>query len=435
MIVMPESRIELMKVILDMGYAPWQGNVQWSPIAEQMGLTHDAVRNQYRRMCEALNKAGYTVEQFAQQCQENGVITTELPSGTVTLSIQAHQTIQDAYRNTDGRTVGVARLAQSVGLHPQTLKEYIAHHGFTRNDEKTLVAQHAQKQAQLIKDAERFRYLRQTVLDIWQAKNVQVTPLPIPQHLNTGGDMVVLTMFSDLHYGKVGRDYNPQIAKQRLSLATQHLLASTSPQNISRVIVPIGGDAVNVDNMKATTTAGTPQSNVRVLEMLTTYPAIMLNIIDAIRLHFVGATIELVVNSGNHDEMAVILLGQIASAAYRNTTGVKIHEGNGRVYVDHGKTLICFTHGDRISDTKIGGVMAGERATLWGRCQARYVVRGHYHSFTMGEHNGVLVVGVPALSGIDDWHDQQGYVTSRPGALALTFNDKNGLANITPYWA
>lgn len=426
------NRVALMQVILECGYAPWAGNVQWRPIADRLNITTDGARNQYRRMVEALDQMGYTVEQFALQCQDEVAITTDLPSGRVTMSQADHRSLQEAYSNADGHTIGGARLANAYHLHPKTMAEYVDHYGWQRNDGKGLVAQRATAQAQLVRDAEKWRTLQRTVLDYIVPPKVAILPICPPVK---NGDMLVLTVFSDLHYGKVGYDYNLQIAKQRLATATQYLLSQTDPANISRVIVPIGGDAMNVDNMRATTTAGTPQSNVRVLEMLNTYPSLMLSVIDTIRTHFLGATIELVANSGNHDEMAVIMLGQIAAAAYRDTPGVKVHDGHGRVYVEHGKTLICFTHGDRIADNKIGGIMAGERSQSWGRCPFRYVIRGHYHTFTMAEHHGVLVVGVPALSGIDDWHDQQGYVTSKPGALALTFNEKVGLSNITTYWA
>lgn len=460
MIIVPEhnKRVSLIMTILSLGYAPWENRVSWSEVAETMGITAEGARQQYKRLRAVLESNGHTIEQFAAEVASkrlpdvsgDGYSYDELADtyttifsdgGMITVAGQAHRGMRDGYRADEGNRVSPSVICKTYGFPVQYWKEYADIHGFVRvgetldyQENKAIIPQLKAARARIEQDAQKWQRFNLTVMtEINKAlRGLKINSYPITIR-PASKQMVILTPFIDLHFGKIGIGYNMEIATDRLRVATERLLGKIDPASVSRVVVPIGSDAINIDTLMGTTTAGTPQATARAIEVFQRFPKVLLETVDTIRSYFCGAQVEITPNSGNHDAMATIHQSWIVRAAYRDDPNLIVHDPASRTYIIHRNTLVCITHGDKMSDQRLAGVVAGEQAANWGRTKYRYALRGHYHRFSATPmDNQMVVIGVPALTGRDDWHDDKGYLV-QSGAMAILFGE--GLEDMKFYWA
>lgn len=458
MIIVPEhqKRVALIRAMLSLEQAPWNGVISWGKISTVLGVSGEAARNQYKRLVAAVEANGYTIQEFVSQVangqqldtsgdgysydEQSDCYTTMFADGEcIRVTGNNHRRMRDAYRSDDGASLSPQQICKANDFPVSYWKEYAKIHGFVRigdgldyQESKAIIPQLSAARRKIETDARKWQQFNAIIMqEIEKAlSGLKIKSYPVTEKPSSG-QMAVLSPFIDLHFGKVGVDYDMKIATARLRSATAALLGQIDPRGISRVIVPIGSDSLNIDNLFATTTAGTPQATARAIEVFKLYPTVLLETIDMIRAHFQGKQVEITANPGNHDAMATIHQSSIVAAAYRNDPTMVVHDSTERSYFVHGRNLVCVTHGDKIPDNRIAGVVAGEQASAWGRTIWRYVLRGHYHRFSVTPSNDLTVIGVPALTGRDDWHDSKGYV-GQPGAIALLFG--RGLEAMKFYW-
>jgi len=278
----------------------------------------------------------------------------------------------------------------------------------------------------------------QAVLSDFLERAAGVPVRPRAPHLAPikGGCLAELDLF-DLHYGKLcwaaetGESYDIKHAERVFKEAVLRLRDSCLPYGISRFLLPVGNDFLNVDNAARTTTAGTPQDEDGRWQR--TFRGGLDLFIWAIDTLLEKGPVDIVAVPGNHDFERLYYLVCALSCQYRNTPQVTIdNRPTVRKYVEFGNTLLGFTHSDKELDKNLPLIMAVEQKHAWGRVKFREFHCGHIHHDRQRDfqplldHLGVTVRWLRALSAADAWHVGKGYRAHR-GSTAFVHHPERGL--------
>lgn len=224
------------------------------------------------------------------------------------------------------------------------------------------------------------------------------------------------------HAAETGEDFNVDIAEQDLCNAVEYLV-SQSPTSQRCVLINLG-DFFHCDNLKnATSQSG------NILDVDTRLSRVMRVGIRAIKTCIDAAlkrhqTVEIINVIGNHDAVLALALPLMLMERYRDEPRVIIHDApTPRHYIEHGKTLIGATHGDRTKDRDLPGIMATEMPEAWGRTRHRVFMRGHHHHDSIEMFNGCTVEQFSTLAPNDAWHNAGGYLTGRNMKLIAYHKD------------
>ena len=249
-------------------------------------------------------------------------------------------------------------------------------------------------------------------------------------------DKMILIGISDLHYGLLAKDnlsedYNMKIANERFNkILTDVIQRKQDNQDIEKVILLIGNDFLNADNLQGTTSRHmTPQDQeTNWYEMITSATEMLIEGIEKLRFFF--PKIEVVNVKGNHDEMSMFGIMQTLNAYYKNSLSVIINtDCRFRQYIKYGTSLIGLSHNERIQD--ITKIMAAESGTDWGECKYKCFLLGHLHDRKeVGDDYGVDIYRLPSVSGASAWTSQQGYCGTNKMSQSFVFDKNKGLVEI-----
>lgn len=247
---------------------------------------------------------------------------------------------------------------------------------------------------------------------------------------------LVLDIF-DLHLGKlawaeeVGEHYDAKIAAQVAEDAVRDLLDQARGYALEEIIVPIGNDFFNADNLVGTTTGGTRQDvDTRFHLMFRRGRALatwMLRTCEAV------APVVVPVVPGNHDRQTSFTLGEVLDATFAANPRVTIdNTAAPQKYHLYGRNLLGFTHGDEEKPAELPQLMATDQPALWAESTYREFHIGHFHHgkekapFIVDDKTGVTVRWIRSLSGSDRWHTGKGY-RGRRGAEAFVLRRSGGI--------
>lgn len=249
---------------------------------------------------------------------------------------------------------------------------------------------------------------------------------------------------ADLHIGKLswalesGEDYETKIAIGRYNEAIEDLIEQVDhlKDKIEEILLPVGNDLINVDNLNNMTTNGTPQSvDSRWQQMFLKAKKMLIYNID--RLTEI-APVKVVMISGNHDTQTIFYLGEALKAWYRNSNSVTIDNGpSARKYFAYGLNLIGYTHGNEEKHQDLGLIMAQERPDLWSQSEYREIHLGHLHKkketkyVSSDEYQGFKVKILPSLSGTDSWHYRKGYKSQKSAVGNLYHKERGQVGEFT----
>jgi hypothetical protein len=247
---------------------------------------------------------------------------------------------------------------------------------------------------------------------------------------------LVVDLF-DLHLGKlswaeeVGENYDAKIAASVAESAVRDLLSQASGYALEQIVLPLGNDFFNSDNLVGTTTAGTRQDvDTRFHLMFRRGRALASWMIETCAA---VAPVVVPVVPGNHDRQTSFCLGEVMAAEFRHDPRVTIdNTARVRKYHLYGRNLLGFTHGDEEKPGELPQLMATEQPDLWAKSTYREFQIGHFHHgkekapFLVDDKTGVTVRWCRSLSGSDRWHAGKGYV-GRRGAEAFVLRSSGGL--------
>ena len=242
---------------------------------------------------------------------------------------------------------------------------------------------------------------------------------------------------SDLHIGKLcksfvsGEEYNSQIAVLRALEGVRGCIEKAKGFHIDKVVFLLSGDLLHVDNLRNTTTAGTPQDvdglfsdNFLLAKRL---------MVEIIELLMQLADVHVMYTSGNHDHISGFLMAQILQTHFRKSKNITWDISlQMRKYYRYNETLIGSCHGDKVKWGLLPMLMADESRD-WSDTKYRYMFTQHVHHKVTNDFIGVTLESLRSPSEADSWHHKSGYQSSNNKAIeSFIFHKQHGqVARIT----
>ena len=254
----------------------------------------------------------------------------------------------------------------------------------------------------------------------------------VKKYENKNGLMFELPIV-DLHLGKfstsdiVSEEYNTQIARDCFNKVIDTCISRLQSTNIEKIIFPIGNDFFHYDAVASTTTGGTPQDTD--VKHQTLFKNGVLLLIDGITKlsKELEAPIEVFCIQGNHDFLSSYHALMSLWCYFHNNENVYVNlETSPRKYVQFGKCLLGFAHGDK-EKKRIEKIMQVEAAEMWGESLYREYHLGHLHSEQVTEDGGIIIRNLSSVTGTDAWHHNSGYVGAIRKCTCFLWDKENGL--------
>ncbi len=258
----------------------------------------------------------------------------------------------------------------------------------------------------------------------------------------TPADLLLELSLPDLHVGKLawasesGNDYDIDIAVKRFTEAVDVLLSRVNLDKVERIHIPLGNDAIHVDNPENTTTAGTAvDTDGRFPKILKAAKELFIHTIT--RLTQI-APVDVTIVRGNHDSVTMFLLGEILDAWFHNNDNVNINNApKFRKYYQFGDCGFQITHGDQEKHAELGLIFATEQPALWADTKFRFCKLGHLHKskktsyISLDSYPGFQIEILPSLSGTDEWHYAKGYLSNKQAKAFLYSKDEGEIGCFT----
>jgi hypothetical protein len=237
----------------------------------------------------------------------------------------------------------------------------------------------------------------------------------------------------DAHFGKMawatetgGRSYDTPIASATFLRALDTLIGLSRGFVFGKILFVVGNDLLNSDDELGRTTKGTFVSTDGRYQK--TFSTVRKTVTEAIHRLREIAPVEVVMVSGNHDNLGVWHLGDSLECLFEGYEDVTVrNEPTARKYVRHGNVLLMLTHGDKGKREDYPLLMATERSQDFGETKYREIHTGHIHQTKLQEWHGVRVRILPSLSPPDAWHSENAFVGQQRNAEAYVWNEEHGL--------
>jgi hypothetical protein len=238
----------------------------------------------------------------------------------------------------------------------------------------------------------------------------------------------------DLHLSKLawepetGENYDSKIAERRFMDVISDIVDRAQNYAFEQIVFPVGNDFFNFNDIYGNTTQGTQQDNdSRWQKMYMKGNELLIAAIDALSQI---APVQVFQIPGNHDTQVSWYAVFNLASWYRHNENVRVDtRPNARKYVEFGKCLIGFTHGDK-EGKRIFGNMQIEAPEAWGRTLFREWHLGHLHSEQVKEEHGVKVRNLSSVTATDSWHYTSGYVGAIATSQSFVWDKERGLREI-----
>lgn len=280
------------------------------------------------------------------------------------------------------------------------------------------------------------KLVQQSVQDLLADFKFKVPKVKKPKFVSPKA--MVFSLY-DAHYAKLcwaretGQSYDLDIASCVYANAVEDLVADTNGMFFDRIYFPIGNDFFNANAWSSVTAHGTEVESVDD-RFKKVFRAGVYDIAKAVhRLLEIAAEVEIIWCPGNHDLETSWYLCEVIDAMFRDVDGFTYDRDDvkQRKYRAWENCFFGFTHGDKPkkkASVSLPMLMALEAQNAWGLSQYREIFLGHFHHvaqsdiLTADEYGGVRVRIVPALSGVDLWHYENGFVGSVRAAQACMYD-------------
>ena len=266
---------------------------------------------------------------------------------------------------------------------------------------------------------------------------------PIKLQASPSGKKLGVLSIPDIHVGKlawgpeVGNNYDTNIAVDTYTRAAGSLLSDLKAAGVGHVVYIVGNDLLHVDGFDNQTTAGTPQDTDTRWQKAFKRAKAMVVATAMAASEF--ATVDIVVQPGNHDRVLAWTLGEVLVAYFSQAKGINVDNREVyRKYLRYDKILFGITHGDKVKPKDLPGIMPLEAPKDWGDTTYREWLLGHTHrkheyiTASFDEKHGVRLRYLPSLSGQDRWHFENGYSNVR-SAEAHVYDPERGVQVATYY--
>lgn len=259
-----------------------------------------------------------------------------------------------------------------------------------------------------------------------------LSPVKGVQH--TQNNKVAVMCLFDVHIGKIDVHEKGEVLLSNKLFFNQHVsnLIERLPEDIEQVVLPIGNDFFNVDNIFLGTTKGTPQDNVlSVQEMFKTGLECLVSLIRTLTEQK-GLKVFIPVVHGNHDKMLTQVLGVSLQQIFSLNENVSFDlKEKPTKYFRYGNNLICFDHGELKGDQYWSKIVE-ERPHDYVECEYVELLLGHLHHEKharykpTAESKSLSIRNLSSLTGTDRWHNNNGYIGSTRRAYVIIYDSIHG---------
>lgn len=255
-------------------------------------------------------------------------------------------------------------------------------------------------------------------------------PKPLPD-LHHTSDLLSAIFIGDAHIGLQAyasetkhSDFNVDIACQQLVAAVDYLVDMAVPTDTGMLVGL--GDLLHPNGSLATTLNGTPlDTDQTYYRMMKAAGKVMKYMIDRMLTKFRRVIVAVV--RGNHDTDPSVGLQIALEFLYSSEPRVQVMENDGFYhYVEYGKWLLGFCHGEKQKPESLVANMARDMAAAWGRTTHRMWCTGHYHKEQVRTFPGCKHKVFGALPPADSWHAGRGFMGDGEMEM-LTFRREGGL--------
>lgn len=263
----------------------------------------------------------------------------------------------------------------------------------------------------------------------------EIKPLTVEKKKKIKGlhdDRMFLLPPVELHLGKLsdptstGREYNSRIASERYREITRKIIEQQDIMRCGKLVIGIGNDFLNSDNVANTTTRGTQQFNdVSWKRLFTLGAELLIEQILTLKQYF--NSVDVILNGSNHDTMSSFHLYYALEQTFRNDKVVNFSDDytDMECYV-FGNNGIWFHHGD-CNMTRLIESIPVLYPNEYANTRNRILLMGHLHSTQdLKEQCGVRPLRLSSPCEVDEWHFKEKYVGSTPSQETFIF-DRNGM--------
>ena len=260
-------------------------------------------------------------------------------------------------------------------------------------------------------------------------------PQKIEEHKysNSSEDMFFLPI-ADLHLGLLatekvcGNEYNISKAIALCKEAVSKAITKIKMGSYEKIVLLIGNDFLNSDNVQGTTTRGTPQDNDGFWYEMT--DAAIDLIIDVVQSLTPYAPVEIHSVYSNHDEQTMYGVMKAVQLYFKDNKNISCcFSPFPRSYIKFGKNLIGITHD--ISIKKSLEVITTEAKDMWSNSTHMFWILAHLHNAMTYEKQGYLeIMRLPTISGRSRWTIKNGYTQTDKKTQCFVFNKEDGLTDI-----
>lgn len=250
---------------------------------------------------------------------------------------------------------------------------------------------------------------------------------PLKRELDS--ELLDIVPIGDAHVGlmtwweETGENFDLKIAREMYERAYSRLFANAS--GADTLVMANLGDYFHSDGGKNATSKGTPVDvDGRWQKVLRTGIEIMINAVRTALTKYERVVIYTM--AGNHDKEAAVALRMCLHFAFENEPRVDVKDSPRKVqFLEHGRCLIGFSHGDMAKPDKLPMIMAADQKEAWGRTDHRHYYGGHVHHDQLKDYGQVTVETVRVLGPADAWHTEAGYRSKRDIKID-TWSKKHG---------
>lgn len=292
--------------------------------------------------------------------------------------------------------------------------------------------------------------LQLMLLDFFRehAKALPKSALPKTRKQPAGEGQMVAWGLWDAHLGlyawadEVGESMDLTKAVSRVTNSVDDMVVELAAYPIEEIVMPVGNDFMHYDNVRQRTTFGEHHLDAdgRYAKVLTSGLRCLIYMVE--RALEVSPRVKVLYVPGNHDLHSSYALCVALSQRFRNDDRVTFDlSANPRKYVTFGGTLLGFDHGQGCNAQKLAQIFAAECHAEWSASTYREVQIGHTHQKRVTEFesvtptNGVTVRVNPALSNVDSWHHNKGFIGEPMKSVESWRFDRTGYRGSHVAWA
>ena len=290
--------------------------------------------------------------------------------------------------------------------------------GTSKNDEKYFI--NTYRRVKIVPKTEIFNEVKFEKL----LKNIK--PIKVNREYVKGLQSMLLVSLFDLHMGlNTAKDY---------SMTQSKIIHKIELEKRSDIYFTIGQDLAHNDNMRGTTSSGTP---IEPVDLNDTYDEAIKFYEPMIRTALENANnVHLIYSIGNHDEAVGNGITRVLSTMFpqckvdlkgehENISKVDQDQYGEYKLLNYHNNAIGLTHGTYVGRKKerLHDIYMALFPSEFTMLKERYIITGHHHTDRLTDQNGTSVYSLSTRNKPDAWHVKQGFVGSKKRFMIFEFDE------------